>query len=137
MLFTFSTHNLCIVFASWRITSTLSLLISLLGIILLTAGYELVRDASRRYEARSAEYVNKLPRTLSISPWPFPSSIAKKLFPGKQRRGPRLMTLRISGWYPQPRTQLTTLHGRRANDTGGRDEGEDREGGIVCRAGVL
>jgi len=68
MLFTFSTHNLCIIFPSWRITTTLSLLLSLLGIILLTAGYELVRDASRRYEARSAEYMNKLPRTSSLFP---------------------------------------------------------------------
>lgn len=34
---------------------------SLIGVIILTAGYELVRDASRRFEASSAEYMNKLP----------------------------------------------------------------------------
>ncbi|KAI9806826.1 MAG: hypothetical protein M1833_002483 [Piccolia ochrophora] len=52
MLFTWDTENLCIVFPSWRVTSTLSLLLSLVAVIALTAGYEFVRDVSRRYEAR-------------------------------------------------------------------------------------
>ncbi|KAI4103444.1 MAG: hypothetical protein L6R37_003799 [Teloschistes peruensis] len=34
---------------------------SLVGVIVLTAGYEFVREMSRRYEASSAEYANKLP----------------------------------------------------------------------------
>jgi solute carrier family 31 (copper transporter), member 1 len=50
MLFTWDTTNLCIVFRSWRITGTISLLFSLLAIIVLAAGYELVREFSRRYE---------------------------------------------------------------------------------------
>lgn len=54
MLFTWDTTNLCIVFRGWRITGTLSLIVSLLAIILLTAGYEAVREASRRYEAHAA-----------------------------------------------------------------------------------
>ncbi|KAL8672184.1 MAG: hypothetical protein Q9168_003348 [Polycauliona sp. 1 TL-2023] len=62
MLFTWDTTNLCIVFPQWRVSSTFSLIISLLGVILLTAGYEFVREMSRRYETSSAEYVNKLPR---------------------------------------------------------------------------
>jgi hypothetical protein len=53
MLFTWDTTNLCIVFRGWRITGTLSLIVSLLAIILLTAGYEAVREASRRYEAHA------------------------------------------------------------------------------------
>ena len=61
MLFTWSTQNLCIIFPGWHITSTATLLLSLLGVMLLTAGYELVRETSRRYEAKSAEYVNSLP----------------------------------------------------------------------------
>ncbi|KAL8862913.1 MAG: hypothetical protein Q9178_000855 [Gyalolechia marmorata] len=61
MLFTWDTTNLCIIFPQWRIYSTFSLLLSLLGVIILTAGYELVRELSRRYEASSAEYVNRLP----------------------------------------------------------------------------
>lgn len=50
MIFTWDYNNLCIVFRSWRITSPLTLIISLLAIVALTAGYEAVRDASRRYE---------------------------------------------------------------------------------------
>lgn len=61
MLFTWDTTNLCIVFRQWHVYSTLGLIASLFGIVLLTAGYELVREASRRYEASSAEYMNKLP----------------------------------------------------------------------------
>jgi copper transporter 1 len=51
MLFTWDTTDLCIVFRGWRITGTGSLIVSLIAIILLTAGYEAVREASRRYEA--------------------------------------------------------------------------------------
>lgn len=61
MLFTWDTTNLCIVFRQWHIYSTFGLIASLFGVVLLTAGYELVREASRRYEASSAEYMNKLP----------------------------------------------------------------------------
>ncbi|KAI4173089.1 MAG: hypothetical protein LQ343_003199 [Gyalolechia ehrenbergii] len=62
MLFTWDTTNLCIIFPQWRIYSTFSLFMSLIGVIVLTAGYEFVRDMSRRFEASSAEYMNKLPR---------------------------------------------------------------------------
>ncbi|KAL8796729.1 MAG: hypothetical protein Q9195_001119 [Heterodermia aff. obscurata] len=61
MLFTWNTNNLCIIFSGWHIHSTATLIFSLLGVVLLTAGYELVRDASRRYESSSAEYMNSLP----------------------------------------------------------------------------
>ncbi|EQL38639.1 low-affinity Cu transporter [Blastomyces dermatitidis ER-3] len=54
MHFTFSSHNLCIIFKQWRITGPLSLLFSLVAIALLTAGYEGVRALARRYEARHA-----------------------------------------------------------------------------------
>lgn len=53
MLFTWDTTDLCIVFRSWHISGTFSLIVALVGIILLTAGYEAVREASRRYEAHS------------------------------------------------------------------------------------
>jgi copper transporter 1 len=56
MLFTWSTKDLCIVFSGWHITGTTSLIFSLFAIILLTAGYEAVREVSRRYDdyAKSA-----------------------------------------------------------------------------------
>merc|ERR1712093_3722 len=61
MLFTWDTNNLCIVFKSWRITSTMSLVWSLLGVMLLTAGYELVREMSRRYEAKVQREIDDMP----------------------------------------------------------------------------
>ncbi len=61
MLFTWDTTDLCIIFPKWHISSTFTLLLSLVGVVLLTAGYELVREASRRYESSSAEYMNSLP----------------------------------------------------------------------------
>ncbi|KAJ4372500.1 copper transpport protein [Neocucurbitaria cava] len=50
MLFTWDTTDLCIVFRGWHIDGTTSLVFSLFAIVLLTAGYELVREVSRRYE---------------------------------------------------------------------------------------
>ena len=61
MLFTWDPANLCIVFRWWHVTSTWTLILSLIGVVLLTAGYEGVREMSRRYEASSAEYLNSLP----------------------------------------------------------------------------
>ncbi|KAI9875000.1 MAG: hypothetical protein M1830_009047, partial [Pleopsidium flavum] len=61
MLFTWDTTNLCIIFRQWHIHSTLSLLLSLLGVAALTAGYELVREISRRYEQSHTESLSKLP----------------------------------------------------------------------------
>jgi len=52
MIFTWDTDNLCIIFKWWRIYSTTSLILSLLGVVLLTAGYELIREMSRKYESR-------------------------------------------------------------------------------------
>lgn len=66
MLFTWDTNNLCIVFKSWRVTSTMSLLWSLLGVMLLTAGYELVREISRRYEARVQKEIDDMPSKCSL-----------------------------------------------------------------------
>lgn len=55
MLFTWDTKDLCIVFHDWHVTGTGSLIVSLLAIILLTAGYEAVREMSRRYEAYASK----------------------------------------------------------------------------------
>ncbi|KAI9374768.1 Ctr copper transporter [Aspergillus egyptiacus] len=54
MLFTWSTKNLCIVFSGWRVKGPFSLLGSLIVIVLLTAGYEGVRQVTRRYEIAHA-----------------------------------------------------------------------------------
>ena len=57
MLFTWDTTNLCIVFRWWRIEGLFSLLVSLALVVILAAGYELVREASRRYEAQCQEEI--------------------------------------------------------------------------------
>ena len=66
MLFTWDTNNLCIIFHWWRIDGVFSLLVSLIAVAILTAGYEVVREASRRYEAKSTEYANSLPSKSSL-----------------------------------------------------------------------
>ena len=50
MLFTWDATNLCIVFQWWHVTSTASLILSLVAVALLTAGYEGVKNVARRYE---------------------------------------------------------------------------------------
>ncbi|KAK4499500.1 hypothetical protein PRZ48_010015 [Zasmidium cellare] len=83
MLFTWDTTNLCIVFKSWRITGLWSLLWSLLAVIALTAGYEAVREASRRYEQRHAAIIENLPRS-SVQAEEQKGKIVKALFYGVQ-----------------------------------------------------
>ena len=68
MLFTWDTTNLCIVFPSWRVTGTLSLIVSLLAVVALTAGYEAIREVSRRYEERLEQNVREAPRKFSPIP---------------------------------------------------------------------
>ncbi|KAI1253082.1 hypothetical protein MGN70_005290 [Eutypa lata] len=51
MLFTWDTTNLCIVFRQWHVRGTASLIFSLLAIVAICAGYEALREATRRYEA--------------------------------------------------------------------------------------
>ncbi|KAF1975199.1 Ctr-domain-containing protein [Bimuria novae-zelandiae CBS 107.79] len=53
MLFTWDTTDLCIVFRGWHISGPGTLILSLLAIVLMTAGYEAVREASRRYDAHA------------------------------------------------------------------------------------
>ncbi|OQD77007.1 hypothetical protein PENDEC_c003G06363 [Penicillium decumbens] len=61
MVFTWSAENLCIIFRWWRITGPLSFLLSLILIVLLTAGYEGVRSVTRKYEAAHNQRLNSFP----------------------------------------------------------------------------
>lgn len=79
MLFTWDTTNLCIVFSQWRVTGTFSLVISILAVMALTAGYEAIRETSRKYEARQAERIESAPRK-SNPLFPSPSSIHAALY---------------------------------------------------------
>ncbi|RYP49753.1 hypothetical protein DL768_004622 [Monosporascus sp. mg162] len=51
MLFTWDTTNLCIVFRQWHVRGPASLVVSLMAIVAICAGYEALREATRRYEA--------------------------------------------------------------------------------------
>jgi len=62
MVFTWNTQDLCIIFRSWHIRTTAGLLFSLLAVALLTAGYEALREASRRYEYYVDKRGENLPR---------------------------------------------------------------------------
>jgi hypothetical protein len=57
MLFTWDTNNLCIIFRSWHVRGTPSLVISLLAIVALVAGYEAIRSAVLRYEAATTKRI--------------------------------------------------------------------------------
>jgi hypothetical protein len=76
MLFTWSTKNLCIVFKGWHIRNTFSLIFSLILIIVLCAGYEAVRELSRRYEAA----LSKRAETPVPSKWNLPFQIPLSFF---------------------------------------------------------
>ncbi|RDW67761.1 CTR2 long splice variant [Coleophoma cylindrospora] len=62
MLFTWDTTNLCLVFRWWHIRSNTGLVLSLLAVVALTAGYEAVRSASRKYETWVAKRQDSVPR---------------------------------------------------------------------------
>ena len=61
MLFTWDTNNLCIIFRWWHIQSTVGLIFSLLGVVAITAGYEALREGSRRYEIWVAKKQDDVP----------------------------------------------------------------------------
>lgn len=60
MLFTWDPTNLCIVFKSWHVRGTVSLIFSLAAIIVICIGYEALREATRRYET----WVNRRQETV-------------------------------------------------------------------------
>ena len=68
MLFTWDTENLCIIFRRWHIRSTSGLLSSLVAIVFLTAGYEALREVSRRYENWAAKKKDAVPSKPSWLP---------------------------------------------------------------------
>ncbi|KAI1311449.1 Ctr copper transporter family-domain-containing protein [Xylaria venustula] len=50
MLFTWDTTDLCIVFRQWHVKGSASLVFSLLAIVAICAGYEALREGTRKYE---------------------------------------------------------------------------------------
>ncbi|EME79429.1 uncharacterized protein MYCFIDRAFT_34933 [Pseudocercospora fijiensis CIRAD86] len=70
MLFTWNTKNLCVVFEGWRVTGVWSLIYTILAVIALTAGYEAVREASRRFELQHARKIEGLHHSSGSIPTP-------------------------------------------------------------------
>ncbi len=68
MLFTWDTTDLCIVFRQWHITSNVSLVVSLAAIVAICAGYEALREGTRRYEAMLSKRVDTAPRKCFLIP---------------------------------------------------------------------
>jgi solute carrier family 31 (copper transporter), member 1 len=67
MLFTWSTKDLCIVFRGWHVYNIATLFLSLAAIVALSAGYEAIRELSRRYDASVAARLESAPRKLLSS----------------------------------------------------------------------
>ncbi|CZR50922.1 related to a putative low-affinity copper transport protein [Phialocephala subalpina] len=65
MLFTWDTKNLCIIFRWWHVQTTPGLIFSLLAVVALTAAYEALRSASRRYENWVAKRTDEVPPEMS------------------------------------------------------------------------
>jgi len=70
MLFTWSTKNLCIVFRQWHIRSTFDLVLSLIAVVAIGAGYEAIRAFSRKYELAVTKRVELAPSKSNT--WPPP-----------------------------------------------------------------
>ncbi|KAK4147917.1 Ctr copper transporter family-domain-containing protein [Dichotomopilus funicola] len=70
MLFTWDATDLCVVFRQWHITSTLSLAVSLVAIVGICAGYEALREATRRYEAVLSQRVETAPLESATETFP-------------------------------------------------------------------
>lgn len=84
MTFTWNTDRLCVVFEWWRINSTLSLILSLIAVVALVAGYEALREGIRQYEA----WVNKRAETAPRKFYPHHS--VPHLYPSPPYRCPPL-----------------------------------------------
>jgi copper transporter 1 len=67
MLFTWDITNLCIVFRWWHVRSTPGLLLSLLAVVAIAAGYEALRAQSRRFERWASRSQNDLPSMYFLS----------------------------------------------------------------------
>lgn len=96
MLFTWDYQNVCVVFRQWQITSPLSLVVTLIAIVTIVAGYEALREGIRRYETSVSTRVETSPREYLAASLPVPACplFAKSLpiplrFAKMRRRHPR------------------------------------------------
>jgi hypothetical protein len=99
MLFTWSPKDLCIIFRQWHVSGPFTLFVSLVVIVLLTAGYEGVRQVTRRYEAAHAQRLNAF--TAAVTGKPLPSFLCLfSLFYSMYIHVVSLFVSLLSRWYP-------------------------------------
>ena len=124
MLFTWSTENLCIIFRQWRVSGPITLVLSLLGVAILTAGYEAVRQIGRNYEKAHAARIDAIGSRSSkfTSCVFFLSSLLSHLL---RSRGP-----------PRERNELTTFRGQGEQEIG-KETRYHHQGGFVLPPGLL
>lgn len=75
MLLNWDTKNVCIVSSQWHIRSTFGLFLSLFGVIVIAAGYEALRAASRKYELAVEKRVDTAPSESSFPSFPLPYNV--------------------------------------------------------------
>lgn len=73
MLLNWDTKNVCIVSSQWHIRSNFGLILSLFGVIVIAAGYEALRAASRKYELAVEKRVDTAPSEFSFPSLPGPA----------------------------------------------------------------
>lgn len=66
MLLNWDVKNVCIVSSQWHIRSTFDLIASLVAVILIAAGYEALRAASRKYELAVTRRVGSAPSKSNV-----------------------------------------------------------------------
>ena len=109
MLFTWDTQNLCIVFRQWHIRSTFGLIVSLLAVVALGAGYEALRAASRRYE----NIVNKRVEAIPSKPPPSKHHPPKLAAPSPGVRCGLCLFFSLPSLCPRQRTLKLRAYSRR------------------------
>lgn len=121
MLFTWSSKDLCIVFRQWRVTGPLSLVLSLIAIVLLAAGYECIREISRRYDQSHNAQMSA-----------FSTNASSAYFPCHFLA--RQPSLRLS--RPNERIKLIARCRKRIPD-GSRTKGDYHQSSLICYPGLL
>lgn len=99
MLFTWDTNNLCLIFRWWHIRTTPGLILSLLAVVAVTAGYEALRQASRRYESWVAKKQDEVPIGAVTERTPFLWSGRNQVEVSKRAHAIKALLYAIQNFY--------------------------------------
>ena len=99
MLFTWYPTNLCIVFRQWHIRSTAGLIISLIAVVAIGAGYEALREAIRRYEHSVNKRVEATPSDPDTETTPFLSAGQNRVQASKKAHLVKAVLYGVQNFY--------------------------------------